>query len=849
MLNWQIQSHDALCAEIAERAMTRGRVQLIRGEAGIGKTTLAASIARTLAERELVVLPVVGLSELSAVPLAAMSPVLALASSDTEQSVGDKLQRLFSLVSVGEDGAGYVLAIDDGPLLDEISAAAVYQLVRIYGLRCLMTARTDQPLTGPLARLLDEGFVDAVDLAGLDDEQASRAVRGAIGGPVEPTSLGRLVGLAAGNPLFLRELTIAARERDAMRSTSRGLEIDVRRLPTHLRASISDHFAGLGAADRAAVEMLAVASPLPVAALGVDTVQRLGTGLLVTVGDGGAQLAHPLFGEVILADLSREAQQRSRLAAAALLASTSDGDETRYRVLCLRLGSSEPLTSTDLVWSAQYADWLGDRAMSLQLAEAAVAVEATVRSLAALALAFSQLQRWAEAEPCFERAAALAHSEADRVFVAIAHGAHLAYYRSDAGTAVSRGVAVFETLKDAALRDELQTQLDKWRLLDGGEMSAAATAPLSDGGTTLQTAILAAMGAVFVGDIEGATAAIRLGTPLVEQNRSTAPHARELFQFVQIFVFLYQGEMEKARELATSRSREQFNDLSATYAYARGLIELYAGNVVETLDAAVTAVAGLEWLDMAALRMPARALLAAAHARIGDEHAARAQLDAIVDTMRSNGNVLAQSSEAHAWLLARAGRVDEAAAVVSAAADTMAQRGHWGIAASTAHVAVRLGRPQLVVDLLLAASSHSPGPLLAAMTRHATAAVAHSAPELLAAARDLAATGQFGAAVDAADESAALYRLAGDREPERRAALLASGYAAQCSDFRLRRPADRSQELTERERTIAAAAAGRESSKEIAERLGLSVRTVENHLARVYRKLGVASRSDLRQAL
>ena len=55
--------------------------------------------------------------------------------------------------------------------------------------------------------------------------------------------------------------------------------------------------------------------------------------------------------------------------------------------------------------------------------------------------------------------------------------------------------------------------------------------------------------------------------------------------------------------------------------------------------------------------------------------------------------------------------------------------------------------------------------------------------------------------------------------------------------------------LTPRERDIASFAARGLSSKEIAERLYLSVRTVNNHLQSVYSKLGVAGRHELPDAL
>jgi DNA-binding CsgD family transcriptional regulator len=52
-------------------------------------------------------------------------------------------------------------------------------------------------------------------------------------------------------------------------------------------------------------------------------------------------------------------------------------------------------------------------------------------------------------------------------------------------------------------------------------------------------------------------------------------------------------------------------------------------------------------------------------------------------------------------------------------------------------------------------------------------------------------------------------------------------------------------ELTRREREIVALAARGASNAEIAERLVLSVRTVESHLYRAMRKLGASTRQEL----
>ncbi len=55
--------------------------------------------------------------------------------------------------------------------------------------------------------------------------------------------------------------------------------------------------------------------------------------------------------------------------------------------------------------------------------------------------------------------------------------------------------------------------------------------------------------------------------------------------------------------------------------------------------------------------------------------------------------------------------------------------------------------------------------------------------------------------------------------------------------------------LTAREREIAVLVADGSTTKEVAERLFLSARTVSNHLQNAYTKLGISKRTELAAAL
>jgi DNA-binding CsgD family transcriptional regulator len=92
-----------------------------------------------------------------------------------------------------------------------------------------------------------------------------------------------------------------------------------------------------------------------------------------------------------------------------------------------------------------------------------------------------------------------------------------------------------------------------------------------------------------------------------------------------------------------------------------------------------------------------------------------------------------------------------------------------------------------------------------------------------------------------------LHRDAGRYGSAASAAARAEQYAAACEDPHLPTAlgARGTEQLTEREQEIAAFAAAGHASKEIASALRISVRTVDTHLGRVYRKLGVDGRAGL----
>jgi DNA-binding NarL/FixJ family response regulator len=167
------------------------------------------------------------------------------------------------------------------------------------------------------------------------------------------------------------------------------------------------------------------------------------------------------------------------------------------------------------------------------------------------------------------------------------------------------------------------------------------------------------------------------------------------------------------------------------------------------------------------------------------------------------------------------------------------------------HAQCRLGGPADAAPGLRALAAEVDGPYAAAAVAHAEALAAGDAGALLAAAERLAELDALLVAVEAAGAAEAAYAEAGRQASARAAAARAGLWLARCEGARpptlLATP--EAADLTPREREIALLAAAGSSSREIADRLVVSVRTVDNHLQNAYRKLGVTSRTELPGAL
>jgi DNA-binding CsgD family transcriptional regulator len=835
---------------------------VLAGEAGIGKTRLAWEALAWAETAGWEVEWLVATRAAASIPFGAVSHLLPPAERLGDDRL-DTLRRTAELLAERSRGRPLLLGVDDAHLLDDASAALVHQLV-LRGIAVLVaTVRTGEPAPDPVIALWKDGPARRLDLSALPPSATAELLERSLGGAVDGVTRKEVLRVTGGNPLYLRELVLGGLESGALRQVDRvwrwrGKLAGVTRLAELVQARLST----LDETARGAVELVAWGEPLGVGALerlvGRNAVQAAeDDGLLMVERSGRrtvARLAHPLYGEVLRAVLPLS---RARAVAERLAAAVGAG-ALRRRDDLLRAGAWQleagVATNPDLLLQAtRQAAARFDHELTERLARAAVDAGGGPTAVRVLAETLEWQGRHAEA-------VAVMDGEPP------AQGAERARWASiRAGNlywGLERTAEAEEILQQAALAEEGGEEavaMLAWILLFDGrlpEAVAVAGRVLDRPEAPAQALVWAATAAVpalgSLGRLGEALAVADRGLAVAGLHPQDLPWGETQLNLVRCQVLLGAGRLAEAGVIAEAGYQAAVADRSSErtggWAGFRGLVAKAEGRVGTAEASLREAVALLDEQDPYRFMRWCLAELASVAALAGDQEAAAGWLDR-ADARAGEANRYFDPwvELDRAWVAAAAGELTRAVDLATRAADMARASKQFTLEAAALHDVARLGAPVGVRQRLEELVGLLEGRLAALLASSAFALAANDGAALD---RVGAAFEDLGALLLAAEAKAAAaraHRAAGREASANASQERAAALATACQGARTPGlgPAMPVSVLTPREREVAMLAAAQASSREIATRLHLSVRTVDNYLGRVYAKLGVSSRARL----
>jgi DNA-binding NarL/FixJ family response regulator len=245
------------------------------------------------------------------------------------------------------------------------------------------------------------------------------------------------------------------------------------------------------------------------------------------------------------------------------------------------------------------------------------------------------------------------------------------------------------------------------------------------------------------------------------------------------------------------------------------------------------------------------ALLAHAQGTLGDAAAAREALELAGRTAHAGIQFFdPHLGLARAWSAMAGGAAADARGHLVRAADRAQASGQSAVEVLVRHTRVCFG-DRTQAPRLATLARELGGRAAPVAAAHAAALSAADDAGLLAVAADLEAAQRFLVAADAAAQAAVLARADGRPADAAAAAARAAELAEQCEGARTPAlvAASSPLPLRDREREIALLAAAGLTNRAIADRLQLSVRTVESHVYRACTRLGLADRAELAAAV
>lgn len=830
---------------------------VVVGEAGVGKTVLAREVQRRL-DDEGWHTHLVLCSGSSDFPLQAFAQATAVEGLE-ELPLVDRLQR-----TLGADGAS-VLVVDDAHLLDDVSAEMLWRLASGHNTLVLATVRSGGPMPHRVARLWADGMCDRVDLAPLTEEHIGALLELVLGGDVEDRLPRLLVKRAKGNTLLLRELVRSGIDSGAIVRSH-----EVWRLAGELPvgAGVADLIRGslaeLDTDELDAAQLLAIGEPLRLevaeSAIGDVMMEALERERIVTLQDTiegpMVTLAHPLYGEVLRSDVAPLKHRRLRVQlihAIKLSEAPSPHDVLRSALWRVELG--ETTDPADLLAAARLA-----RSFSAEVAErlarAAMETGSLVDAVLLLAEILITQGRVVEADRLLDRLATdpLSTEQRQAVIYIRAMGRTRLGEMNEA-TAMIAGAAT--GAEENSLR--LQAMYAQTLVLDGHmeESSALARPLLADQSADPITRTLAACalvdGGVFVGRFSESVRVMREALPAAEAARAALPYQYACMLAAATLALGTSGRLDEAEELGRQiydRALAEDDEwLRPRGPSVLGVAALMRGQVRAATRYFRIAVASLNEFDGLLLRYNLSFLArGAALAGFVDEARQALQPPAAAPLLAI---FQADWETAEAAVLAAGSDIAGAADRALGAARLAASIGQWATAAIAAHDAARYTGSEEASLLTAAAADRVDSPLFGVFRDHAHARSAADPRALSDSSERFEAIGTILYATEAAYAAGRAHRAAGDGRAAATATARATILHGRCENAVLPWVAGFGavEVLSQREQQVALLAAASYPDAAIAAELRISVRTVQNHLARAYAKLGIASRHDLAEAL
>lgn len=841
-----------------------GQAAVIYGSEGVGKTRLARELLARAGRRGNETMSLLATPAAASIPFAALAglvPATGAPVLDTAAVVSVCRRHIEQVTAVSPLG----VLIDDAHWLDVGSLSLLQHLVALRRVWLVLTVRADVPAPGEITGLWKDDLALRVDLEPLDRAGTEQLIELTVGSRPHPTSEDRLWELSQGNPLFLRELLLAAREQGRLLDRPGGWELEAQSSVTpRLADLVSGRLDGLDDRSRLGLEVLTLLEPMGtepfVRLLGADTVARLeavGTIEVTQVGRRQqVRFGHPVYGEVVRATtphgrwvqvaellLDTLPEEPKALADPAMLA--------RLWSLAGRPGRAELFTG-----AARQALGASDHAAAEELAGSAVERGGGFEARLTYGEALVYRGRTELAEQVLEEAAAQALGDEQVARVALLQVHDALFNRGDLARADELVVEASGKVEERGWRD----QLDATRALTAGlrgdlRGALAVSEPLRqredvEPRVLLGVLTVSTVAHTLLGDLVAARQDVRRAEPLLGPLQAALPLAGDQIRIIEVGGELYDGRVSDAVALANKGYEVALEAGMAgqvgAWAVTLAMTLVSAGRLADALRLTDAAIAKLEVADPLALRGTALSFRVLCAAALRDEPEPS---EAILEQLQTSGErdlrVRIHAGRAHVWLTAAQGDLEGACHLA-------VKHGRWAVGAShdvwgamTLHDAVRFGHPELVEADLAALSRAHDAELLQLFADHAMALDSQD-PDAL---RDVAARFSAGGAelyaaeamAQAADE---LHRQGQPRAADT-AATVASELLSRGSQAITPALLHAEDPLTNREREIAIMARRGMSSREIAETLVLSPRTIDNHLAAVYSKAGIDGRHQL----